>query len=541
MTNPTPNRSRPALLAETIDTVPSALTDHGSFSPRQAVVGGRGATLSTETRSLLHRRLRRVALISLGALSLAAARDVATETNLEDHSLKVIHAIAWLAAAAVAAWLLLRRTISERSLRLAELSTFGIPALYLIALQRKAILQSAEDGNPLAPEAAWLVLMMTYAVFIPNGWRRGAVALTMIASAPLGLLAWLTVTSADVSRVWTMAPFSRAAMLLAIAVVSLAYGIHTIGALRKEVFEARRIGQYRLQGIIGSGGMGVVHRAEHQLLKRPCAVKLIRPGRAADPKALARFEREVRTAATLSHANTIDIYDYGQTEDGTFYYVMELLCGRDLGDLVDHFGPLPAERAIHLLRPVCGALREAHAVGLVHRDIKPGNLFVAERGGVYDVSKLLDFGLVKAMTESIAIDPTAEGSITGSPLYMAPEQANGAEETDHRSDLYSLGAVAYFMLTGRPPFVAESPMQALMAHAHDEPAPPSSLSRDCPADLERIVLRCLSKRPEERFDSAARLEQALEGCEAFGKWTEQDAAQWWAANDVLPAPVSVET
>ena len=199
--------------------------------------------------------------------------------------------------------------------------------------------------------------------------------------------------------------------------------------------------------------MGEVYLAEHQLLKRPCAIKLIRPDRAGDPRALARFEREVRTTARLSHPNTVEIYDYGRTEDGTFYYVMEYLSGLSLADLVERHGPLPPGRAIYLLRQACGALAEAHAAGLVHRDLKPANIFAARRGGLHDVAKLLDFGLVLPTAEPVA-PPSSAGTATiaGSPLYMAPEQATGDARPDARSDLYGLGAVAYYLLTGRAPF-----------------------------------------------------------------------------------------
>ena len=183
-------------------------------------------------------------------------------------------------------------------------------------------------------------------------------------------------------------------MILLILAVGSAFGARTISRLRRQVAEARQLGQYRLRRRIGAGGMGEVYLAEHQLLKRPCAVKLIRPDDVADPRALERFEREVRLTATLSHPNTVEIYDYGRTEDGTYYYVMEYLPGLSLAELVERHGPLPPGRVVYLLRQVCGALREAHAAGLIHRDIKPSNIFAARRGGMDDVAKLLDFGLV---------------------------------------------------------------------------------------------------------------------------------------------------
>ena len=257
--------------------------------------------------------------------------------------------------------------------------------------------------------------------------------------------------------------------------IAATIGAHTIGRLRREAFEARQLGQYRLGRPLGRGGMGEVYLAEHQLLKRPCAIKLIRPDKAGDPTVMARFEREVRSSAKLSHWNNIDIFDYGRTEDGTFYYVMEYLPGLSLFDLVTRHGPLPAGRVIYLLRQTCDALGEAHAMGLIHRDIKPANIFAAQRGRHYDVAKLLDFGLAKpvATLDEESEQLTQAGSITGSPLYLSPEQAMGEVEPDARSDLYSLGAVGYFMLTGRPPFTYDKPMRLLIAHAREIPASPS--------------------------------------------------------------------
>lgn len=216
------------------------------------------------------------------------------------------------------------------------------------------------------------------------------------------------------------------------------YGSHAIQRGRRDAFNARRFGQYVLKDRIGDGGMGEVYRAEHLLLKRPCALKLIRSDRDADEATLAKFEAEVRATARLSHFNTVDVYDYGRTDDGTFYYVMELLQGLDLDDLVRRHGPLPPGRAVHLLRQVCGALGQAHASGLIHRDIKPGNIFAAERGGVHDVAKLLDFGLVKRRTEKDIEQPSKPSRFSGTPLYMAPEQASNYEGADARTDIYAV-------------------------------------------------------------------------------------------------------
>ncbi len=234
----------------------------------------------------------------------------------------------------------------------------------------------------------------------------------------------------------------------------------------------------------------------------------------------------MQATAKLSHWNTVEIFDYGRTGDGTFYYVMEYLPGLNLQQLVEMFGPLPAERAIHLLMQTCDALSEAHAKGLVHRDIKPGNIFAANRGGVFDVAKLLDFGLVKPIADVNDSAVTQEGMIAGSPLFLSPEQAT-ADAVDARSDIYSLGATAYYLLTGHAPFEDVKPIKILMAHASQKPAPPSSLRPDVPVDLERVVMRCLAKLPSERYDSAKALRTALSECAAAGLWTRENASNWW--------------
>ena len=238
--------------------------------------------------------------------------------------------------------------------------------------------------------------------------------------------------------------------------------------------------------------------------------------------------------ARLSHWNTVEIFDYGRTEDGTFFYVMEYLPGLSLEDLLRRHGPLPAGRVVHLLRQTCQGLREAHAIGLIHRDIKPGNIFAAQRGGLYDVAKLLDFGLVKPVAEIPSARLTHEGAISGTPLFMSPEQARGLGDLDARSDIYSLGAVAYTLLTGRPPFEETNPFEVMIAHARDEVVPPSRVRREVPADLEQVILRCLAKKPEDRFPDVESLEQALADCTAAGQWTAANAAHWWHENEPTP-------
>jgi serine/threonine-protein kinase len=241
---------------------------------------------------------------------------------------------------------------------------------------------------------------------------------------------------------------------------------------------------------------------------------------------LARFEREVRATAKLSHWNTIDIYDYGRTADGTFYYVMEFLPGHNLGELVKGHGPLPPARLLYLMRQICDALIEAHSHGLVHRDLKPANIYCAYRGGMFDVAKLLDFGLAKPLTDAKNDGLTQEGSITGSPLFMSPEQAS-SDEVDARSDIYSLGAVMYYMATGKAPFEYENPLKVMIAHASEDPEPPRYLNADIPSELEEIILRSMEKRPADRFQTVAELREALDHVPTDAEWNSRLAADWW--------------
>lgn len=271
----------------------------------------------------------------------------------------------------------------------------------------------------------------------------------------------------------------------------------------------------------------------------PCAIKLIKAASETDAASIARFEKEVKTTAKLTHWNTIEIYDYGRTDDGTFYYVMELLPGKSLEDLVEKHGPLPPERVVYLLRQVCGALQEAHSVGLIHRDIKPANIFVSQRGGVYDVAKLLDFGLVKERSDK-SDTGTKYGSFRGTPLYMSPEQASAYEEVDGRADIYSLGAAAYYLLTGQTPFTSKSVLELLAAHRNSEVALPSKVNPAVPSDLEQVILKCMAKNPSDRFQDADELRKALDQCGVASQWGPDQAALWWKAISERATDVPVE-
>ncbi len=524
----------PTTVQPTIDYVPSS----GADAPRADVVAGSGVHLSDETRSLLRIRLRAVALAMSCAFGAFLVRDFWIAGHYRDPILMVFHTVVVTAFLASYAALSGKRPIALGRLRALELALFAMTIAFFITIHYRLVQLRAAEGDRIMLMATvkntvlFVFAMITlYGMFIPNTWRRAAaVVAAMLAATVLSPLA-LAILHPGVFRfvapLLTFETASENILMLVIGAGVTVYATHIIYTLRVEAFEARQLNQYRVQNQIGAGGMGVVFLAEHQLLKRPCAIKLIAPDRAGDPAALARFEREVRTTAKLSHPNTVEIYDYGRTDDGTFYYVMELLNGLSLADLVARHGPLPPGRAIFLLRQVCSALSEAHLAGLVHRDLKPANIFAARRGHLHDFVKLLDFGLVLPPPEASAAEPSREGLIAGSPQYMAPEQTTGDARPDARTDLYGLGAVAYFLLTGRPPFSASTAMGVMIAVARDPVDPPSRFRPGVPADLERIVLRCLAKAPADRYPDADTLDRELAACAAANDWDFARAASWW--------------
>jgi hypothetical protein len=295
---------------------------------------------------------------------------------------------------------------------------------------------------------------------------------------------------------------------------------------------AKELGQYQLEAKLGEGGMGVVYRGRHRMLRRPTAIKLLHPDKTTDAT-IARFEREVQLTCQLNHPNTIAIYDYGRTPEGIFYYAMEFLEGLNLDTLVSRFGPQPEGRVIHILRQVCASLAEAHDISLVHRDIKPANIILSRRGGECDVAKVLDFGLVKAVDSKKEASLTSAGAVIGTPLYMAPEAVDTPEKVDGRSDLYAVAAVGYFLLTGTPPFEGESVIEICMHHAKTPPELPSErLKRPIAADLEAVLLKGLAKKPADRFATARDFAEALAACSTTGSWTSRQADAWWEANSL---------
>jgi serine/threonine-protein kinase len=511
---------------------------------------GPAAHTAGEIRDVLRTRLRFIVLIvlvlNLGSLPvflpgiLAARRwDVVAFLAGEDGILLVFAALLWSS-----------RPIGLGWLRTQEIALFGVllfsyagfltSSIGLGALKEFAPLKEygvvALSGFCTLPAFA---LMVLYGTIIPNTGRRCAIVVGAMALFPPGMTAiYLAARQPPLHRDLLVSFLFYMVSMLGYGAAIAVYGSHRIDVLRREAIAARRLGQYQLHKLLGGGGMGQVYLAEHVLLRRPCALKVIRPDRAADRISLLRFEREVQATATLTHPNTVEIYDYGHAADGTFYYVMEYLPGLNLERVIELHGPLDSGRALHLLRQVCGALQEAHGIGLIHRDIKPSNIIVCERGGVPDVSKLVDFGLVQLnVAQQDDNRLTQENMAAGTPAYMSPEQAAAGDNVDARSDIYSLGAVAYFVLTGQPPFVRSNAMRILAAHISEAPVPLSSLRSDVPADVQAVVLRCLEKDPGNRFQDCESLERALAACACAGTWTRQDAVAWWQTRDPAGSPV----
>jgi serine/threonine-protein kinase len=312
---------------------------------------------------------------------------------------------------------------------------------------------------------------------------------------------------------------------LVFAVIVAAANSRQLFGLRATIREIGKLGQYTLESKLGEGGMGTVYRATHAMLRRPAAIKLLPPERSS-PSDVARFEREVQQTTRLTHPNTISIFDYGRTPDGVFYYVMELLDGMDLDRLVSAVGPIEAPRAIHLVAQVCGSLAEAHALGLVHRDIKPANIVLTERVDQPDVIKVLDFGLVRTLDREQT--QSATNVIAGTPLYLAPEAITAPDTVDARTDIYAVGAVAYFLVTGTHVFEGSTVVELCSKHLMEAPQPPSArLGRAVPADLEAIIMRCLAKKREDRPASAAILRSELLACDSARAYDVAAAAAWW--------------
>ena len=527
--------------------VPLGAAGPRALGPTVALVEGSLASLAGETDTLRRQRLLASAVFLAMAFGLICSWVFASDnpgTLTADgsrFSLRVgLLALRCILAAAVAGVLASEAPLTRKQLRVVEYVLFLGVALIALVAQYFVCLELMRRGPEYVPIVLalikdgviqMLVLMAIYGTLIPNS---PAFAARVLVTMFIGVVAtgFLLRSHSDLAPMIAQLDAAEEAgsniLFLGIGTALAIYGSFLVNGLRTQLHEARKFGQYQLLQKLGEGGMGEVYLAEHQLLKRPCALKLIKPEAGADPISLARFEREVRSAARLAHPNSIEIYDYGHTEDGTFYYVMEYLQGLSLADLVRQAGPLSPGRLVYLFRQVCAGLAEAHTLGLVHRDLKPANIFVAVRGGEADVAKVLDFGLVKLTKDPGAAALTSDLTVSGTPLFMAPEQAVGDRSLDARADIYALGAMMYYALTGQPPFQGQSAFAVMMAHSRDPVVPPSQVRPGVPADLESVILRCLAKKPEERYPDVKALSQALSACAATAEWDSDQADRWWA-------------
>jgi serine/threonine-protein kinase len=396
-----------------------------------------------------------------------------------------------------------------------------------------------EVGADVITAFALSFAFFSRAVFVPSTARHTAWLGLLIGVPLVGMMA-LHYRDVD-PAMWRMVGydtrgFEPSTIIISTALMTTMWWTLTVGLssiacyvihrLRSEVSSIRSLGQYQLEHKLGEGAMGVVYQATHGMLKRPTAVKLLRPelgGR--DVHDL--FRREVQLTATLKHPHTITIYDYGRTPDGLFYYAMELLEGASLQDVVDATGPQPVPRVVRILRDVALALDEAHSVGLIHRDVKPSNIMLARQGGEYDVVKVLDFGLVKRLQDDDDPETSDTRSIKGTPHYLSPEGVNTPQEVDARSDLYALGAVGYCLLTGRPVFEGDTAFEVCMQHVQATPAPLSEARGEpIPKELEQLILSCLAKPKDDRPASAQALADALDKLD-IPRWTRADAERWW--------------
>lgn len=431
-------------------------------------------------------------------------------------------------AASIALFIYTRRAACDCELSL----NLGLAYEVLVA----AGIGIVNQWTPNTSGLSWIcVLVVVHAVIVPHTRARTLTAAFIAAS--MDLVGFAIAGARGVSlpptpvMIWFVLPNY---LCSAVAVVAA----QVINSLGREVRTARELGSYRLGELLGRGGMGEVYLARHRFLARPAAIKLIRLDAGAgsgrqNELLLRRFRREAEAAASLHSPHTIALYDFGLTDEGTLYYVMELLDGLDLETLVERFGPQPASRVVHLLKQACHSLAEAHEAGLIHRDIKPANLFACRVGLETDFIKVLDFGLVKMVRtqpsdESLA---TAPGEAAGTPAYMAPEVALGERTLDHRVDIYSLGCVAYWLLTGRTVFQADAPVKMMLEHVRTPPEPPSARSElVIPPDLDTLVLACLAKRREDRPADAAELARRLDACQVGEPWSDARARNWWDTN-----------
>jgi eukaryotic-like serine/threonine-protein kinase len=420
------------------------------------------------------------------------------------------------------------QTVLTMGLVFEVIGSFGIAAAQF--------LDASQYGADTTVGLSWVaVWMSSFTVIIPSPPRRAlAAAFASAASVPLtvGFVMAMNLTPVRLSPLRFFFVF----VLPYLLVVLMAYvGARVVYKLGTELNRARELGSYQLVERLGEGGMGEVWRAKHRFLARPAAIKLMRPemlgGSSVERKTLSmRFEREAQATASMRSPHTIELYDFGVADDGSFYYVMEFLDGFDLQALIDQFGPIPPERAVHLLTQVCHSLAEAHAEGLIHRDIKPANVYVCRHGREVDFVKVLDFGLVKSQNETFGSDISLSRDhfVGGTPSFMPPEQVLGNGPLDGRSDIYSVGCLTYWLVTGRLVFTGRTPMEIMFQHTQAKPTPPSKRTElQLSQAFDELVMACLEKSPDNRPPTAEVLSERLATVETANAWTPERARNWW--------------
>ena len=434
--------------------------------------------------------------------------------------------------------------LNRRQVRFAEVCLFGFEMLIMLASQYLSAIDLIDRRDFVDAVAVQkngvirtLMLMICCGVFVPRAPAATArIVVTMAAALILChgvVLHHADTANLDMDDLANHQIVMANALFLIMGVAMSTLAAWVLRGQNAENDEPDRVGPYRLLRKLDEGGMGDVYLAEHEFLKRPCALKFVRRG---DTEAAARFDREVHAAARLSHPNTVAVFDSGHTDDGTPYCAMEYLPGQCVADIVYDSGPMPASRAVYLGRQVCGALAEAHRLGLIHRDLSPSNVFVSVLGGRCDVAKVLDFGAVAEPAAGVGPDPASDGGIGGTPEYVAPEQAVAGRAVDGRADVYGLGAMLHFMVTGAPPFERETPADVLRAHVSEPVTSLRERAADVPADLEAVILRCLAKRPEDRYVDARAVADALGECSCAAEWDEARAEGWWLEKAAAPGP-----
>jgi serine/threonine-protein kinase len=521
--------------------------------------GGRGGSVPSlaETDPILvsgaRKRIAALAVLAASAYSVAALLDIALRVSLDASGLTSPARLKNLGMALLAWWVYLaarRATFSLQALTrlsyvmvfllglhqsLESLHFFQWPASWpeSFELLPEGEQRSLVDGVP------WTCLLLVlFPPFVPGSPRRHFLLVLALALPLLVLSAgWAALGERSFWEVLSPEAFAN---LLICVVLSpfMSVAIHRIEtALRTERRRSRELGSYELVRELGSGGMGEVWLARHRMLARPAALKLVQSQRLSgrgehSADVLRRFEREARATAQLRSANTVELYDFGRTEAGDFYYVMELLDGMDLDALVRRHGAQPPGRVLSILRQTCLSLAEAHDHGLIHRDIKPANVFLCRQGAEVDVVKVLDFGLVTHVEQSESEGHSAltgDNQVLGTPAFMAPEMVVTPDEVDHRADLYALGCVGYWLLAGERLFPEKTPVTQLFAHVHEDlPAPLfPGLDPPVPRELESLLVRVLAKDPAERPCSARELLQALEQIDAGDDWSDGESERWW--------------